>query len=55
MSFSALNKSAERLAKKGILLEDFNYNDRVIGNEIHSAMNETSFLGISVSQVCLFN
>ncbi|XP_065574431.1 gamma-aminobutyric acid type B receptor subunit 1-like isoform X2 [Artemia franciscana] len=45
----ALNKSAERLAKKGILLEDFNYNDRVIGNEIHSAMNETSFLGISGS------
>ncbi|XP_039624625.1 gamma-aminobutyric acid type B receptor subunit 1 isoform X1 [Polypterus senegalus] len=43
----ALNKTAEQLAKKGLRLEDFNYNNKNITNEIYKAMNSSSFEGVS--------
>ncbi|XP_046543396.1 gamma-aminobutyric acid type B receptor subunit 1-like [Haliotis rubra] len=43
----ALNKTAARLAEKGMKLEDFDYYNKKITNEIYSAMNTTKFLGVS--------
>ncbi|KAK7094949.1 hypothetical protein V1264_006423 [Littorina saxatilis] len=43
----ALNKTAIRLAEKGMKLEDFDYYNEEIAQEIYSAMNSTKFLGIS--------
>ncbi|KAL8578950.1 hypothetical protein ACOMHN_001912 [Nucella lapillus] len=43
----ALNKTAVRLAEKGMRLEDFDYHNEEIAQEIYSAMNSTKFLGIS--------
>ncbi|XP_066580245.1 gamma-aminobutyric acid type B receptor subunit 1 isoform X2 [Amia ocellicauda] len=43
----ALNKTASALAKKGLRLEDFNYNNHNITNEIYKAMNSSSFDGVS--------
>ena len=37
------------LAEKGMRLEDFDYYNEDIAQEIYSAMNSTKFLGISVS------
>ena len=47
--FLALNKTVERLAARGMKLDDFNYTSKDIADEIYSAMNSTSFLGVSVS------
>lgn len=49
----AFNKTMESLKKKGHKhrsLKDFTYTDREIADEIYSAMNSTSFLGVSVSK-----
>uniref|UniRef100_A0A8C5QMN7 Gamma-aminobutyric acid type B receptor subunit 1 n=1 Tax=Leptobrachium leishanense TaxID=445787 RepID=A0A8C5QMN7_9ANUR len=43
----ALNKTAHELSKKGLRLEDFNYNNNVISQEIYRAMNSSSFDGVS--------
>ncbi|XP_032831660.2 gamma-aminobutyric acid type B receptor subunit 1 isoform X2 [Petromyzon marinus] len=43
----ALNKTAQELAKKGMRLEDFNYSDNTITNEIYKALNSSSFDGVS--------
>ncbi|XP_025112675.1 gamma-aminobutyric acid type B receptor subunit 1-like [Pomacea canaliculata] len=43
----ALNKTANKLAEKGMSLEQFNYSNKEIAQEIYSAMNSTKFLGIS--------
>lgn len=45
----AFNKTMDRLHKYGKRLEDFNYNNKEIADEIYSAINSTQFLGISVS------
>ncbi|NP_001164698.1 GABA b receptor precursor [Saccoglossus kowalevskii] len=42
----ALDKTMKRLAKKGMKLEDYNY-DETIAAEIYKAMNETDFFGVS--------
>ncbi|XP_052790371.1 gamma-aminobutyric acid type B receptor subunit 1-like [Mya arenaria] len=43
----ALNKTAERLAERGLNIEEFNYSNSEITHEIYSAMNSTRFLGVS--------
>ncbi|XP_018088676.1 gamma-aminobutyric acid type B receptor subunit 1 isoform X2 [Xenopus laevis] len=43
----ALNKTAYELSKKGKRLEDFNYNNKMISEEIYRAMNSSSFDGVS--------
>ncbi|XP_078501823.1 gamma-aminobutyric acid type B receptor subunit 1 [Lissotriton helveticus] len=43
----ALNKTAFELSKKGLRLEDFNYNNNNITEEIYRAMNSSSFDGVS--------
>ncbi|XP_041370051.1 gamma-aminobutyric acid type B receptor subunit 1-like [Gigantopelta aegis] len=43
----ALNRTATRLAEKGVRLEDFDYYNKDITSEIYSAMNITKFLGVS--------
>ncbi|XP_075434105.1 gamma-aminobutyric acid type B receptor subunit 1 isoform X3 [Ascaphus truei] len=43
----ALNKTAYELSKKGLRLEDFNYNNNIISQEIYRAMNSSSFDGVS--------
>ncbi|XP_041091365.1 gamma-aminobutyric acid type B receptor subunit 1-like isoform X2 [Polyodon spathula] len=43
----ALNKTAGELAKRGLRLEDFNYNNKNITGEIYKAMNTSSFMGVS--------
>ncbi|XP_063700484.1 gamma-aminobutyric acid type B receptor subunit 1 [Culicoides brevitarsis] len=43
----AFNKTIEKMQDKGKGLKSFNYNDKNIANEIYSAMNSTSFLGVS--------
>ncbi|XP_012823400.1 gamma-aminobutyric acid type B receptor subunit 1 isoform X4 [Xenopus tropicalis] len=43
----ALNKTAYELSKKGRRLEDFNYNNKMISEEIYRAMNSSSFDGVS--------
>lgn len=47
----AFNKTMEELKKLGgkKSLKDFTYTDESIRQEIYSAMNSTSFLGVSVS------
>ncbi|MEE6523456.1 hypothetical protein FKM82_022377 [Ascaphus truei] len=47
----ALNKTAYELSKKGLRLEDFNYNNNIISQEIYRAMNSSSFDGVSVSLI----
>ncbi|XP_074542769.1 gamma-aminobutyric acid type B receptor subunit 1 isoform X3 [Halichoeres trimaculatus] len=43
----ALNKTVGPLRAKGLRLEDFNYNNRVITAEIYRALNTSSFEGVS--------
>ncbi|XP_077986305.1 gamma-aminobutyric acid type B receptor subunit 1-like isoform X2 [Glandiceps talaboti] len=43
----ALNKTMTRLASKGLKLEDYDYHNKTIPNEIYKAMNETDFFGVS--------
>ncbi|XP_021367272.1 gamma-aminobutyric acid type B receptor subunit 1-like [Mizuhopecten yessoensis] len=43
----ALNRTSMRLSKHNKKLEDFNYYSEDIRREIYSAMNDTSFLGVS--------
>ncbi|MBN3315716.1 GABR1 protein, partial [Atractosteus spatula] len=43
----ALNKTAGALARKGLRLEDFNYNNRNVTGELYKAMNSSSFDGVS--------
>ncbi|KAH0630356.1 hypothetical protein JD844_013308, partial [Phrynosoma platyrhinos] len=43
----ALNKTSAELVKKGLRLEDFNYNNRTITDEIYRALNSSAFEGIS--------
>ncbi|KAK6195470.1 hypothetical protein SNE40_000895 [Patella caerulea] len=43
----ALNKTSIRLAEKNLTLEDFDYMNKDITDEIYSAMNSTKFLGVS--------
>ncbi|XP_042308292.1 gamma-aminobutyric acid type B receptor subunit 1 [Sceloporus undulatus] len=43
----ALNKTSTELVKKGLRLEDFNYNNRTITDEIYRALNSSAFEGIS--------
>lgn len=45
----ALNKTSTELVKKGLRLEDFNYNNRTITDEIYRALNSSAFEGVSVS------
>lgn len=45
----ALNKTSYELSKRGLRLEDFNYNNDNISREIYKAMNSSSFDGVSVS------
>lgn len=47
----AFNKTMEQLAKNNTSLKDFTYTDREIADEIYAAMNSTSFLGVSVSEM----
>ncbi|XP_064408032.1 gamma-aminobutyric acid type B receptor subunit 1 [Latimeria chalumnae] len=43
----ALNKTAHELSKRDMRLEDFNYNNKTITDEIYKAMNSSSFDGVS--------
>ncbi|XP_061474950.1 gamma-aminobutyric acid type B receptor subunit 1 isoform X2 [Rhineura floridana] len=43
----ALNKTSTELMKKGMRLEDFNYNNRTITDEIYRALNSSAFEGVS--------
>uniref|UniRef100_A0A8D0HHD2 Gamma-aminobutyric acid type B receptor subunit 1 n=1 Tax=Sphenodon punctatus TaxID=8508 RepID=A0A8D0HHD2_SPHPU len=43
----ALNKTSTELVKKGLRLEDFNYNNRTITDEIYRALNSSAFEGVS--------
>ncbi|XP_045204185.2 gamma-aminobutyric acid type B receptor subunit 1-like [Mercenaria mercenaria] len=43
----ALNKTSERLRDRGLNIEDFNYSNSEITDEIYSAMNSTKFVGVS--------
>lgn len=45
----ALNKTSAELVKKGLRLEDFNYNNKNITDEIYRALNSSAFEGVSVS------
>lgn len=44
----ALNKTSQELVKKGLRLEDFNYNNKNITDEIYRALNSSAFEGVSV-------
>lgn len=44
----ALNKTSTELLKKGLRLEDFNYNNKNITDEIYRALNSSAFEGVSV-------
>lgn len=44
----ALNKTSAELVKKGLRLEDFNYNNKNITDEIYRALNSSAFEGVSV-------
>ena len=48
---TALDKAEKRLRAKGISLKDFQYHKQPnqIYEEVHRAMNETNFMGVSVS------
>uniref|UniRef100_A0A8C5RKB3 Gamma-aminobutyric acid type B receptor subunit 1 n=1 Tax=Laticauda laticaudata TaxID=8630 RepID=A0A8C5RKB3_LATLA len=43
----ALNKTSAELVKKGLRLEDFNYNNQTITDEIYRALNSSAFEGVS--------
>ncbi|XP_069630101.1 gamma-aminobutyric acid type B receptor subunit 1 isoform X3 [Haliaeetus albicilla] len=43
----ALNKTSAELVKKGLHLEDFNYNNKNITDEIYRALNSSAFEGVS--------
>ncbi|CAG7718589.1 unnamed protein product [Allacma fusca] len=43
----AFNKTMEKLSQMGRKLEDFNYTNKIIADEIYSAMDNTQFIGIS--------
>nr|XP_032636542.1 gamma-aminobutyric acid type B receptor subunit 1-like [Chelonoidis abingdonii] len=43
----ALNKTSAELVKKGLRLEDFNYNNKNITDEIYRALNSSAFEGVS--------
>lgn len=45
----AFNRTMEKLKGRKRSLKDFTYTDKSIADEIYSAMNSTSFLGVSVS------
>uniref|UniRef100_T1IUR5 G-protein coupled receptors family 3 profile domain-containing protein n=1 Tax=Strigamia maritima TaxID=126957 RepID=T1IUR5_STRMM len=45
----ALDKTMKQLEKSNMKLEDFNYTNKFIADQIYSAMNSTSFLGVSGS------
>ncbi|XP_057244782.1 gamma-aminobutyric acid type B receptor subunit 1-like [Malurus melanocephalus] len=46
----ALNKTSQELVKKGLRLEDFNYNNKNITDEIYRALNSSAFEGVSVKK-----
>uniref|UniRef100_A0A8B9FQ78 Receptor ligand binding region domain-containing protein n=1 Tax=Amazona collaria TaxID=241587 RepID=A0A8B9FQ78_9PSIT len=43
----ALNRTSAELHKRGLRLEDFNYNNRNITEEIYRALNSSAFEGVS--------
>ncbi|KAM3654689.1 gamma-aminobutyric acid type B receptor subunit 1-like, partial [Ammospiza maritima maritima] len=43
----ALNKTAQELAKHGVGLDEFNYNNKTITDEIYRALNSSAFEGVS--------
>lgn len=45
----ALNKTSGGGGHSGVRLEDFNYNNQTITDQIYRAMNSSSFEGVSVS------
>lgn len=45
----ALNKTSGGSSHSGVRLEDFNYNNQTITDQIYRAMNSSSFEGVSVS------
>lgn len=45
----ALNKTMVSLRKRNMKLDDFTYSNAIIADEIYSAMENTRFLGVSVS------
>ena len=45
----ALNKTSGGDGRSGVRLEDFNYNNQTITDQIYRAMNSSSFEGVSVS------
>lgn len=45
----ALNKTSGGGGRSGVRLEDFNYNNQTITDQIYRAMNSSSFEGVSVS------
>lgn len=45
----ALNKTSGGGGRAGVRLEDFNYNNQTITDQIYRAMNSSSFEGVSVS------
>lgn len=47
----ALNKTSGGGGRGGVRLEDFNYNNQTITDQIYRAMNSSSFEGVSVSAV----
>lgn len=49
----ALNKTSGGGGRSGVRLEDFNYNNQTITDQIYRAMNSSSFEGVSVSYSCL--
>lgn len=46
----ALNKTSGGGGRSGVRLEDFNYNNQTITDQIYRAMNSSSFEGVSVSE-----
>lgn len=50
----AFNRTMERLKGRKRSLKDFTYTDKSIADEIYAAMNSTSFLGVSVSNLVKF-
>lgn len=50
----ALNKTSGGGGRSGVRLEDFNYNNQTITDQIYRAMNSSSFEGVSVSY-CYFS
>ncbi|RWS21444.1 gamma-aminobutyric acid type B receptor subunit 1-like protein, partial [Leptotrombidium deliense] len=43
----ALNKTIQRLSAKNIAIESFRYENSLIKDELHNALKETKFLGVS--------